>query len=550
MNYSVNYLTLSPTHTDLCMEDLQDFDRVVFLNITHNYKPYNDKGPFMRMKSLRAFYVSNPHCRYYVEKGVLYTDDMDFFFDQMELGDDFEYLRNSKGRILVAVPPAYPTNDFVVPEGVVGILTGAFDGCNFETILFPSSLQVAPEAFLCNVKGLKTIFVSNEIKVNASYGVIELLDFEIKSNSGRTLDEKVIHSWQDCLCVYTKEYLEEINKQMIKDLDGRPLLSTFTRSFVFPNEKIKNDLQSIKTQDDLINVLENLWLYNEYESFVRAMVFLHIDPSLLYCNEEEPARKLIRFIWGSEENAMSFILSNLPNYIEQKSRDEFDFDVTQFAYNVEGLDVDAKFAFDDNSYFPYEHEQKYRFDNLELYAASHLIKTNPRYIFDYLGWTYLRKVLNKFAIDMLYRDFLKSHDLYITLNLMHIRHERMHFRSYYYILPEDFDYSQVENTALDYKDVLTIYGIYMSLCRHIKEQDGTYTIYESSFNKLKHHFELLKTGDMLTLGAHEMFLKRFNDEVSQMQDWIVTNVQIVEDPKVERESDELQDCENDVDLPF
>jgi hypothetical protein len=47
-----------------------------------------------------------------------------------------------------------------------------------------------------------------------------------------------------------------------------------------------------------------------------------------------------------------------------------------------------------------------------------------------------------------------------------------------------------------------------------------------------------------------MFLKRFNDEVSQMQDWIVTNVQIVEDPKVERESDELQDCENNVDLPF
>lgn len=549
MNYSVNYLTLSPTHTDLCMEDLQDFDRVVFLNITHNYKPYNDKSPFMRMKALRAFYVSNPHCRYYVEKGVLYTDDMEFFFDQMELEEDFEFLRNSRGRILVAVPPAYPTKDFVVPEGVVGILTGAFDGCCFDTILFPDSLKVAPQGFLCNVKGLKTIFISNEIKLNAINGVIELLDFEIKSHTGRTLDEKVIHSWQDCLGVYPKEYLEQINNQIYKDLDGRPFLSTFTRSFVFPNEKIKNDLQSIKTQDDLINVLENLWLYNEYENFVRAMVFLHIDPSLLYCDEEEPARKLIRFIWGSEENAMSFILSNLPNYIEQKSRDEFDLDVTQFDYNVEDLDDDAKCAFDDNSYFPDEHEQKYRFDNLELYAASHLIKTNPRYIFDYLGWTYLRKVLNKFAIDMLYRDFLKSHDLYITLNLMHIRHEWMHSRSYY-ILPEDFDYSQVENTALDYKDVLTIYGIYMSLCNHIKEQYGAYTIYESSFNKLKQHFELLKTGDMLTLGAHEMFLKRFNDEVSQMQDWIVTNVQIVEDPKVERESDELQDCENNVDLPF
>ena len=30
MNYSVNYLTLSPTHTDVCMEDLQDFDAKAF----------------------------------------------------------------------------------------------------------------------------------------------------------------------------------------------------------------------------------------------------------------------------------------------------------------------------------------------------------------------------------------------------------------------------------------------------------------------------------------------------------------------------------------
>lgn len=29
------------------------------------------------------------------------------------------------------MPPAYPAEDFVVPEGVVGIFKGAFDGCHF-----------------------------------------------------------------------------------------------------------------------------------------------------------------------------------------------------------------------------------------------------------------------------------------------------------------------------------------------------------------------------------------------------------------------------------
>ena len=53
------------------------------------------------------------------------------------------------------MPPAYPAEDFVVPEGVVGILTGAFDGCNFDTISFPDSLKVVPEGFLRNVSDIK-----------------------------------------------------------------------------------------------------------------------------------------------------------------------------------------------------------------------------------------------------------------------------------------------------------------------------------------------------------------------------------------------------------
>lgn len=104
MNYSKKYLTLSPTHRYLCSEDLQDFDRVVFLNITHNYISDPKESPFMPMKSLMGFYVSNPKCRYYVEKGVLYTDDIEFFYESMDLGDelDFWHSKDIKGRLLVA----------------------------------------------------------------------------------------------------------------------------------------------------------------------------------------------------------------------------------------------------------------------------------------------------------------------------------------------------------------------------------------------------------------------------------------------------------------
>ena len=58
----------------------------------------------MPMKSLMGFYVSNPKCRYYVEKGVLYTDDIEFFYESMDLGDelDFWHSKDIKGRLLVA----------------------------------------------------------------------------------------------------------------------------------------------------------------------------------------------------------------------------------------------------------------------------------------------------------------------------------------------------------------------------------------------------------------------------------------------------------------
>ena len=538
MNYSKKYLTLSPTHRYLCSEDLQDFDRVVFLNITHNYISDPKESPFMRMKSLKAFYVSNPKCRYYVEKGVLYTDDMEYFFETMELDEDFTYLRESKGHILVAVPPAYPTKDFIVPEGVVGILTGAFDGCNFDTISFPDSLKVVPEGFLRNVSDIKTIFVSSKIKLNYIEGFIELLHFEIKSKDGNGLDVDVLQSWKHCLGLYSREELVEMNISH----DNRPHLSDYAHDFVYPNEVMKTNLRTIKSQNDLLDALDNLWQYNEYENFMRAMIFLHIDPMLLYCKEENPARRLIRSIWVTEENAKRFVLSHISSNI--KDINNLEPDATKCMLDIEDVDTCAKKVFDDNNNFPKEHQEEYEFNDLDNYAACYMLKENPRHFFNYLGWTYLRKVLNKIAIEILYCEYQKNQNIYVISNLMHIWWRLIDLHEYY-ILPDNFALSHFEKIAIRSKDISAIYNRlkYLSDYRIFKKGD-TYQMYESYYKEVYTLFELLKSDDLWTLGASKKFLQNALSEVSQLEDWIVKNVQ------VEKVSKVYTCIQSENDLPF
>ena len=43
------------------------------------------------------------------------------------------------------MPPAYPAEDFVVPEGVVGIFKGAFDGCHFRTMFAATNHRSSPK---------------------------------------------------------------------------------------------------------------------------------------------------------------------------------------------------------------------------------------------------------------------------------------------------------------------------------------------------------------------------------------------------------------------
>ena len=107
---------------------------------------------------------------------------------------------NTVGKVLVAIPPAYPKKDIVIPEGVVGICKGSIINCCIDSLTLPQSLKevsnlaivesTIKELRVPNWKSYKPIgFVS----ADSTIGII-------RSNiDGETLDEKIIEFWRSSL---------------------------------------------------------------------------------------------------------------------------------------------------------------------------------------------------------------------------------------------------------------------------------------------------------------------------------------------------------------
>lgn len=189
MNYAVEQLILPSTVKILTSTMLNNYDRVKKLTISHDFWFDDDcAGAFGRMKSLKEFRVSSPHLRFFTEKGILYTRDADNLYN---FSLPCEHIRG--GKILVSVPPAYPQEDFVVPEDVVAIYWGAFDGCRFKTITLPNNLEVLDCGTIRNVAGLKCIKIPN--KVFWTEGIGSLIGVKYESKDGSILDEEVCELW-------------------------------------------------------------------------------------------------------------------------------------------------------------------------------------------------------------------------------------------------------------------------------------------------------------------------------------------------------------------
>lgn len=549
MNYSVKYLNLPISQKSFFADDLCDFDRVEYLNIAHDCELNTYHGSvFKDMKSLKAFHVSNPSCRYYVEKGILYTDDIDILYKSLEFSDDElqEFnLRGINGRVLVAVPPAYPTDDFIVPNGVVAIYSCAFDGCSFNSIQIPDTLKVIGNNVFDSLNNLKTLFVPN-IKP-LYYGNVNIMreksSISIQSKNRVKLDEDVVDFWKVPLGVFN---LEEFDNHE-NEFSYPYFLPWFFRSLIFPCKSMGDDLVGLKTQEGVLDTLENLdAMYGEYREMMRAIILTRLDPSLLYCKDDDIACRLIQAIWGSEEYAKHFLLAHVSQEIKTpKLCDEYDIAIET---SPEELDIETQFIFNDEDCSFKDSEDRY-FKEMNIYIAAHLISIKPRYVFDYLGRTFIKDaVLIPIAFEVLYNEFNKKDDKYITLNLLSL------FQKYkygYIKMPEGFNLSAIQQQAIEMNDMLTIYSSienilhkylpFYSYNEDIKE------IEETDYNELTVLSNRLLQDDLFTGGLSRFDIISMQAVVKKVMAWINENLAVVED-KVHSIDDsiEIMDC----DYPF
>jgi hypothetical protein len=104
------------------------------------------------------------------------------------------------GKVLVAIPPAYPKKDIVIPEGVVGICQSSIMNCCIDCLTLPQSLKEASDLAIVEstikelrVPNWKSYKPISWVSVDSTIGII-------RSNiDNETLDERIIEYWRSCL---------------------------------------------------------------------------------------------------------------------------------------------------------------------------------------------------------------------------------------------------------------------------------------------------------------------------------------------------------------
>lgn len=205
--------------------------------IENDFEIDNDAAVgFGCLKSLERFKIINPSSPFFVEDGLLYINIGEETIDRSPaaIQEDEWYARieqpdgtvsefitysmvrglnrrnsmvwrstfnsNTVGKVLVAIPPAYPKNDIVIPEGVVGICKGSIMNCCIDSLTLPQSLKevsnlaivesTIKELRVPNWKSYKPI---SWVAADSTIGII-------RSNiDGEILDERIIEYWRSCL---------------------------------------------------------------------------------------------------------------------------------------------------------------------------------------------------------------------------------------------------------------------------------------------------------------------------------------------------------------
>lgn len=493
MDYSVDLLTLPHARRPLRYNDLENFDRVRVLNIAHDVVFDDDcGGHFACMKSLEYFRVA-PSCSIFYEKnGVLYSKG--------EFYKDFFRDINNDDEILIAVPPAYRGDSFVVPEGVTAIYNGAFCGTSFKSITFPESLKVVGFHAIDDVSGLECLYIPNK-DLRIYDQMIYNKPIEIKSNNAGELDEKVYRYWAWWLNPCDK-FIE--TEDTAPEKGWLTFRYIYPRKYVYPSQEIKELVESVFTKASLLETLETLKeKYPVYAEFMNAMLWLQTDVTSLHCNSTEEARRIIRLLWGSEEEAKDWVINGI-SLEGIEFRDPL-MDMEEFIDMDEYIET-SFWSEDIDSGPVFESWSEYK---KHLFATAHLVTSAPMLFLDYLGNAYLRdEVIIPKAVSSLAKLASEGDD-FAAMNLLKLYNDDV---------SRDFYPDKYTEMALAKRDIIALY----EKCEdyiHILDSKN----FEINTAQLKHVESLVEAclrEDNYVETTDEWSLEKIRKRVKKCEQWV------------------------------
>ena len=456
MNYAVEHLTLPATIIDLKDDTLLSYNRVKVLTIAHDFVLNHYFGsPFKCLKSLQAFQILSKNLIFYTENGILYSNDADFMYSSK-----FSERYPSGAKILIAVPPALPTDDFIIPEGVVGIYQDAFDGCCFKSITLPNSLEEIGMCAFSDLEGLECIKVPNKLlELGSQTHKLEGVRYE--SKDGTSLDKEVCEMWNSI--INPKDVLyATISQELGEKSWPHHYLDSF--HYVYPNDKMANDVRNITTLAEWMDLMESIEeRYGKDALFMRAMLLLEFKHYLINCDTEEEATRLINAIWSSKEEAQKHILSFV-NISDTKKRwkkspnssleasvynTEKEYGIKEFEENLE-ITI-FRIQLDTNTFLK----------NQDLFILAQLVTSAPMLFLDRLDKYFLEeKILAPFALKIL-EKLCDANDQYAISNYV-CAYEKYHL----FLSRRDemvkYNIKAIFNKAVNYKN---LYALYEALWR-------------------------------------------------------------------------------------
>ena len=308
MDYSIKHLFV--TDDIVWTRDmLWSYGQVEKITIIGNwiYKDDDCSNFCLYLRNLKEFEVLDSIGVFFTEDGALYANIK--CDDIVNEDSRFCYLcGNVEGKMLVAVPTAYPCKHFRIAEGTTCICPGVFAGLKqIESICFPKSIEYLDFHCLDDMPNLKKLYIPNKkvtimdhFASSCKKPVLECID------AHQTLSDEVKKSWWFWwdwkLPIGGTQYVKSFG------MDRKP---------VFLSKEMENAILTAVTDKDAFfsfyreciygkpqNGQLSLFPIEEQSDIKLALLLMLVEPRILHPETKEEAVDIINMLFGDARTAM------------------------------------------------------------------------------------------------------------------------------------------------------------------------------------------------------------------------------------------------------